>query len=126
MKTIIVFLLLTLVSCSYGNAQTMLRKKHFNLKNGVAIHGYDPVAYLIQNKAIEGKAEISYIVEGVCYHFATDANRKVFMKDPAKYEPQYGGWCAYAIGENHKKIDIDPETFKIINGKVYFFYNSWG
>ena len=49
----------------------------------------------------------------------------MFKASPAKYEPQYGGWCAYAMGATNEKVEIDPETFKIINGKLYLFYHSW-
>lgn len=45
------------------------------------------------------------------------------MASPEKYEPEYGGWCAYAMGESGEKVKIDPETFKIVNGKLYLFYN---
>ena len=47
------------------------------------------------------------------------------MKDPKKYEPQYGGWCAYAMGASNEKVEIDPETFKIVNGKLYLFFHNF-
>ena len=50
-------------------------------------------------------------------------NKEEFKKNPAAYEPQYGGWCAYAMGKDGDKVSIDPETFKIVNGKLYLFYN---
>ena len=49
----------------------------------------------------------------------------MFKKDPTQYEPQYGGWCAYAMGSKGEKVPIDPETFKITNGKLYLFYNKF-
>ena len=49
----------------------------------------------------------------------------LFIKESDKYEPQYGGWCAYAMGDSGEMVEIDPETFKILNGKLYLFYNSW-
>ncbi|MBS1976671.1 MAG: YHS domain protein [Bacteroidetes bacterium] len=96
-----------------------------NLKNGVAISGYDPVAYFTLHKAVEGKEEWAYQHEGVTYYFSTEANRKAFAASPSAYEPQYGGWCAYAMGATGEKVEIDPETFKISDGKLYLFYNQF-
>ncbi len=96
----------------------------FNLENGLALQGYDPVAYFKLQKAVEGKKEFSFKHENVTYYFSTAANRELFQGDPAKYEPQYGGWCAYAMGATGEKVEIDPETFKIVDGKLYLFYNS--
>lgn len=106
-------------------AQTAVRAKQFNLENGLAIQGYDPVAYFTQNKAIEGNKQFSANFEGATYRFVSAANKDLFLKDPKKYEPQYGGWCAYAMGATGEKVEIDPETFKILNGKLYLFYHSW-
>lgn len=87
--------------------------------------GYDVVAYF-NNKAIEGKENYSTVYDGVKYKFSSEVNRDIFKKTPEKYRPQYGGWCAYAIGAKNKKVSIDPETFEIRDGKLYLFYNSWG
>lgn len=101
-----------------------LRKTQFNLEKGIAIQGYDPVAYFTQNKAVEGDKANAIFYAGVTYYFSSAANKELFKKDPAKYEPQYGGWCAYAMGAKGEKVEIDPETFKIVNGKLYLFYNK--
>lgn len=110
---------------SVGMAQSSIRTKQFNIENGLAIKGYDPVAYFTQNKAIKGNKEIAASAEGVVYYFSSTANKEMFLKDYKKYEPQYGGWCAYAMGANNEKVEIDPETFKILDGKLYLFYHSW-
>ena len=104
---------------------TATRKTQFNLENGSAIDGYDPVAYFKQNKAIKGSRNIAVYHQGVTYHFSSDENREAFKKNPSAYEPQYGGWCAYAMGAKGEKVSVDPETFKIINNKLYLFYNSF-
>ncbi|MBO3699280.1 YHS domain-containing (seleno)protein [Roseivirga sp. E12] len=96
--------------------------KHYNLKRGLAIQGYDPVAYFTDNKAIEGSDKISHIAAGVTYYFSSAKNRQLFIANPEKYEPEYGGYCAYAMADGDK-VRIDPETFKIIDGKLYLFYN---
>jgi YHS domain-containing protein len=98
--------------------------KHQNLKGQVAIQGYDPVAYFI-SAPTEGKKEISTKHNGAIYYFYTEDNKNLFVKNPSKYEPQYGGYCAYAIGENGEKVSINPKTFKIVNGKLYLFYNAY-
>lgn len=115
-----------LFSAFSGFAQSdVIRSKQFNLDEGIAIKGYDPVAYYTQQKAVKGKKEFSYTSHGVTYHFATAANRELFQINPSVYEPQYGGWCAYAMGHDGSKVEIDPETFKIINGKLFLFYNKF-
>lgn len=116
-----VFLFASIVS----DAQSSSRVKEFNLEKGLAIQGYDPVAYFAANKAIEGKKEYSSSVGGVTYYFSSSANKATFLKDPKKFEPQYGSWCAYAMGNSGEKVEIDPETFKIINGQLYLFYNAY-
>jgi YHS domain-containing protein len=102
-----------------------LRKKHFNLESGIAINGYDPVAYFTQNKAVKGKKELAVFNQGIVYYFSSEANKEAFKAAPFKYEPEYGGWCAYAMGQNGEKVTVDPETFKILNGRLYLFYNRY-
>ena len=110
---------------SFAQDATAIRKKHFNLsKSGLAIDGYDPVSYVKTNKAIKGKKEFAVEYQGAVYYFSSVENKETFTKSPAAYEPQYGGWCAYAMGESGEKVEIDPETFKIVNGKLYLFYNK--
>lgn len=63
--------------------------------------------------------------QGVIYKFSSNENKDAFLKNPSRYEPQYGGWCAYAMGSEGGKVEINPETFKIIDGKLYLFYNQY-
>jgi len=109
---------------SLAQDATATRKKHFNLDGGIAIDGYDPVAYFKSNKAVKGNKSMSVFYEGVVYYFSSNENKEAFKKNPAGYEPQYGGWCAYAMGKEGDKVSIDPETFKVLNGKLYLFYNK--
>lgn len=102
------------------------RSKQFNIeKTGLAIQGYDPVSYFTGNKPLEGKKELAVVYDGITYRFATAQNKEIFRTHPARYEPQYGGWCAYAMGATGEKVAVDPETFKIIDGKLYLFYNKF-
>ncbi len=125
MKKYLPALIAMLFSAGIINAQTAVRVREFNLQKALAIEGYDPVAYFTENKAMKGNKKFSASAEGAIYYFSSAANKDLFIKDYKKYEPQYGGWCAYAMGANNEKVEIDPETFKIINGKLYLFYHTW-
>lgn len=122
MKTILLMACMLFIG-SQASAQT--RAKHFNIANEVAIYGYDPVAYFTEGKAVKGKKEYAVNASGVRYYCSTKTNQDLFIKDYKKYEPQYGGWCAYAMGASGEKVEIDPSTFKIVNGKLYLFYNAY-
>jgi YHS domain-containing protein len=124
MKKLLFCLLLSfsLMGFSQNTAQ---RAAHFNVEKKVAIKGYDPVAYFKSNKAVKGKVELAYSHDGIIYHFSSKENKEVFAKNPADYEPQYGGWCAFAMGDYGKKVEVNPETFKITEGKLYLFYNAF-
>ena len=126
MKSLLLFAMISMLSIT-ANAQdaTGLRKKHFNLAGGLAIEGYDPVAYFTLNKAVKGKKDLAVFHQGVTYYFSSTAHKELFKASPARYEPEYGGWCAYAMGEKGEKVSIDPGTFKIVNGKLYLFYNRF-
>lgn len=110
---------------AFAQDATGLRKKHFNLDGGIAIKGYDPVAYFTQNKAVKGSKDLAVSYQGVTYNFSSVTNKEAFKVNPSKYEPEYGGWCAYAMGEKGEKVSVDPETFKVLNGKLYLFYNKY-
>ena len=125
MKHVLSTLLLCCLLTFIVFAQEPLRKKHFDLENGLAIKGYDPVAYFTRNAAIKGKKDFVLYNQGVTYYFANAEDKELFKSNPAKYEPEYGGWCAYAMGAKGEKVTIDPETFKIINGKLFLFYNKF-
>jgi hypothetical protein len=120
----IAILFITLnISIAQQNAPK--RTAAFNLEKNVAIQGYDPVAYFKQGKAIKGKKEFAVTVDGVSYYCSTADNKDAFAKSSSTYEPQYGGWCAYAMGAKNEKVEIDPATFKIVGGKLYLFYNAY-
>ena len=128
MKKLLTLFLVSFITIDLTSAQnpTELHKKHFNLgKTGLAIKGYDPVSYFAAKKPREGKKDFSFSTEGITYRFASAQNMDLFKSNPGKYQPQYGGWCAYAMGATSEKVDIDPETFKLIDGKLYLFYNAF-
>jgi YHS domain-containing protein len=118
--------LIPLLVLSFGLfAQGPAQKSPFNLEKSLALQGYDPVTYFTLGKALKGKSSLLYTHQGIKYYFSSQATKELFIKNPAQYQPQYGGWCAYAMGENGQKVEIDPETFKIVNNKPYLFYNSF-
>ena len=117
-------LFLSIISL-FSLAQQPIESKHLNLENGVAIKGYDPVSYFEGKEPIKGKNEYTYVHQGATYQFANEENLNAFKSNPEKFEPVYGGWCSYAMGVSGEKVEVDPETFKIIDGKNYLFYNFY-
>ena len=91
---------------------------------GVAIMGYDPVAYFTDNRAVKGSEEYSYDWLGTPWHFASREHQEMFAADPIKYAPQYGGYCAAEVVGGSVTVDIDPNAFKIIDGKLYLIYDK--
>jgi YHS domain-containing protein len=89
---------------------------------GVAIMGYDPVAYFTDSHAVKGSEKFAYDWLGTPWHFANEKHRDMFMSEPTKYAPQYGGYCVGEVAGGSVTINVDPEAFKIIDGKLYLGY----
>jgi YHS domain-containing protein len=109
-----------------GGAGSGLAKDSVNTGyfGGVAIMGYDTVAYFTEGKAVKGSEEFSYEWLGTPWHFASQKHKEMFMSEPAKYAPQYGGYCAGEVAINGSvTVNVDPEAFKIIEGKLYLIYD---
>jgi YHS domain-containing protein len=87
-------------------------------KNGVGLHGYDPVAYFVSGKPTKGSTQYTATHDGAIFRFASQANRDRFRADPAKYAPAYGGFCAMGAALD-KKFDGDPKLWRIVDGKLY-------
>ncbi|MDP4593062.1 MAG: hypothetical protein NWT00_00670 [Beijerinckiaceae bacterium] len=87
-------------------------------KAGVAVHGYDPVAYFTMGKPVKGDAAISASHDGATYYFSSTANRQLFQKSPTKYKPAFGGFCAIGASLG-KKFDGRPDLWKIVDGQLY-------
>lgn len=123
MNKLVVFLLSSIV---FLFSEFELNAQHLNTnKDGVAIEGYDPVSYVRENTAIKGSAKLAVRYKGTIYWFSTVRNKELFLASPEKYLPAYGGWCAFAMGDYGEKVEVDPKTFKIIDGKAYLFYNKF-
>ena len=121
---IITLLLLFPLHVFSGPLSEEKRKIHFNLNStGVAIQGFDPVSYF-DGKATRGKKSIAFMYKGITYLFSSKRNLEVFKQSPGTYEPAYGGWCAWAMREG-EKVAINPERFKIVNKRLYLFYDRF-
>ena len=94
-------------------------------KSNVLIDGYDVVSYF-DNTVTKGSKEFTTMYDMATLYFSSQKNKDMFVANPEKYFPQYGGWCAYAIGETKEKVSINPKTYKIMDGKLYLFYNKFG
>jgi YHS domain-containing protein len=89
---------------------------------GVAIDGWDPVAYFTDGKPVEGSREFVHEWNGATWRFVSAAHRDLFAQAPEKYAPQYGGYCAWAVSQGYT-ADIDPEAWKIQDGRLYLNYS---
>ena len=100
--------------------------KQYNLEKGLALSGYDPVAYFEEGggKPAEGKHDLTAKHRGITYRFANEKNRDAFLKTPERFEPAYGGWCAYAM-VGGDKVEIDPKSFLIEKGRLLVFYKGF-
>jgi YHS domain-containing protein len=90
---------------------------------GVAIKGYDPVAYFTDGKPVKGDADFSHGWNGAEWRFASAAHRDLFKADPSKYAPQFGGYCAWAVSRGYT-AGIDPDAWKIVNNRLYLNYSA--
>lgn len=86
--------------------------------DGVAIKGYDPVAYFTDRRPVKGSRELEYVWMGARWRFSIAGHRDLFINDPGKYAPKYGGYCAYAVSQG-STADIDPEAWNIVDGRLY-------
>lgn len=93
------------------------------INTGLAIRGYDPVAYFKDQKAVKGKPELHYTWNDATWLFSSEQNLNDFRNAPEKYAPQYGGYCAYGTSEGHK-APTDPEAWTIADGKLYLNYSK--
>jgi YHS domain-containing protein len=89
----------------------------------LALHGYDPVAYFTEGAPMPGRAELAAQHEGATYYFATKENRDAFAKQPARYAPAYGGYCAFGVSVG-KKFDGNPNYWTVSGDRLYLNLNA--
>jgi len=90
---------------------------------GLALDGYDPVAYFTDGQAVRGSAAFAHVHEGTTYHFASAAHREAFAADPTRYLPQYGGFCAWAVSRGYT-ADTDPLAWRVVEGRLFLNYDG--
>jgi YHS domain-containing protein len=93
-------------------------------KDKIANGGYDLVAYFTDNAAVKGSKEFVHELNGAKYQFASRAHRDLFKSNPEKYLPVCDGYCAWGVAEKGIKVPVNPETFKVIDGKLHLFFNG--
>jgi hypothetical protein len=94
-----------------------------NNDNGVAVQGYDVVAYVTQHAAVKGSPSFTHVWNGVRWQFASAQNRDTFVREPTRYSPAFGGYCAYGVSRGYA-VDIDPEAFAVVDGTLYLNYSK--
>jgi YHS domain-containing protein len=113
----VLIILLVMVSCTSAkppvNAGT----------DGIAIKGFDPVAYFTMGKPVRGNDQFTYEWKSAKWLFSSREHLYLFSADPEKYAPQYGGYCAFAVSRG-TTADIDPVAWSIVNGKLYLNLNK--
>jgi hypothetical protein len=109
-----------------GAANAADHHRYNLLGENVAAAGYDPVSYFPEGGGQPAKGLISVTEErnGVTYRFASESTREIFRGNPGRYEPQYGGWCAWAIGAINKRVDVDPESYVVRGDRLYLFFRD--
>ena len=112
-----VLCLFGLLALSLGSASEGISSDNLKLK------GYDPVAYFTAEKPVKGDKKFEYQWMGARYRFSSQGNLEIFKKEPEKYAPQYGGYCAYAVSQDYT-APVDPEAWDIVEGKLYLNYSK--
>ena len=120
-RMVLVATLAAFASSAPAGAGTAVNTGYFG---GVAIEGYDPVAYFTDGRATKGSEEFAYDWLGATWHFANAEHRELFTKQPLQYAPQYGGHCALGTAFGETTANIDPEAWSIVDGKLYLQYSS--
>lgn len=118
-KSLLIVALLFVAFHSVNAADAVINKD----QNGLALKGYDAVAYFDQGKAVEGKKDFEHSWMGATWRFSSVENRDLFAKNPEKYAPQFGGYCAFGVTGGYL-ASTDPTAWKVVEGKLYLNYDS--
>jgi hypothetical protein len=120
-RVVLVAALAAFASSAPAGAGTAVNTGYFG---GVAIEGYDPVAYFTDSRAVKGSEAFAYDWLGATWLFATAEHRDLFLAQPVSYAPQYGGHCALGTAFGETTANIDPEAWSIVDGKLYLQYSQ--
>jgi YHS domain-containing protein len=118
--------LLSLVVITFLGVISFAKSQSNVNSEGVMLGRNDPVSYFKLNKPIKGDSKFQAKVGEETYWFANEENKALFLKDPKKYEPEFGGWCAYAVSTSKSKVEVDLNNYLIQDGRLLFFYKRAG
>lgn len=119
MKHLLIVLFVSLPSIFWG------QKLDYNTEKGYVAEGYDVVSYFTKSEPVKGNKKYQVAYDNAKFMFSSRENLALFSSNPEKYIPQYGGYCAYAVAAKKTKMDTDPESYEIRDGKLYLFYSSF-
>lgn len=110
----------------FSSAVTFAQEKSmcFINEQNSAINGYDAVSYHTEEKPVKGSEKHKVTFDNASFYFANKENKILFEKNPMKYMPQYGGYCAFGIGAKNMKFPTNPETYEVVDGKLFLFFND--
>jgi YHS domain-containing protein len=104
-------------------ANLFAQQDEIYVKDNAAIGGYDVVSYFKDGRPVKGSSEFSVMYKGTNWIFSNKANADLFKATPEKYEPQYGGYCAFGCSRGYK-AKTSPDAWTVIEGKLYLNYNT--
>ena len=111
--------------CLIISSFNLAAKSKLYSKDNLFLEGYDPVSYLLDNKAKKGLNKISHSYDNTTINFSSEKNKEQFIKDPSRFIPAYNGWCTYAMSASGELVDANPKAFKIIKGRTHLFYKTF-
>jgi hypothetical protein len=118
-KNVVVAMLISAAGAAAAESKPAINKG----AGDVAMRGYDPVSYVVAGAPMKGDPRFEYRWKDAVWLFTSRANRARFIKDPERYAPQFGGYCAWAISRGYT-ADADPEAWRIIDGRLYLIYSK--
>ena len=121
---VFLFLLIAQLALAAPPINTLEKSGVFSYDHsGIAIRGYDPVAYFTEARPVAGSAQYTYEWQGATWQFTNQQHLELFKADPEKYAPQYGGYCAYGVAKGNL-VKIEPDNWRIVDDKLYLNYDS--
>lgn len=123
LRSIVAATMLTVVGLIYLKSIGMFASKPVYASSGLAIQGYDTVAYFTEGKAVKGDDRISENWNGARWLFASEAHRALFRANPEHYVPQFGGYCAFAVSQNYT-AQTDPDAWTVADNKLYLNFDQ--
>ena len=122
MKKVFYALVVMFMFCVSQKAFVQISETEYFHTNGIAIRGYDPVAYFTEGRPLRGSSLWEVTWRGVIWRFSSEENKDLFEENPEMYSPQYGGYCAYAVSRDYTAT-TDPDAWSIVEGRLFLNYS---